>query len=122
MNDNRIADVRQDVRDSMATPMHLILPASEALLDSRYGSLYLGNLGAGVDVPLLESKNIKHIVQVMDIPWKALEDEGYIYHAIFIEDKPSVDLSPHLNGAIEFIRSNLSEGKSILVHCHQVSL
>ena len=110
------ANVPETVED-FPSPMDLILPADST---SKLGGLYLGDLGAAIDLPLLRTHSITHIVQVLDVPWLPLEDEGFTYTRVHIEDKPTIGLlGPYLVDACQGISTALAKG-NVLVHCHQV--
>lgn len=81
----------QDLLNSIATPMNLIVP-----------KLYIGHLGAALDLDLLNSMQISHIVQVFEDDLRPFD---MIYHSIVIEDDPNVDLIPYLQPS-----SSLSNG------------
>ncbi|KAI9444308.1 phosphatases II [Lactarius indigo] len=104
-----------EVAEAMCTPMHLILPSSPPPATSRPqtsnpGALYLGSITAVLDPSILKEHDIRHLVQVLDVPWlPAYEEDGYeCYH-----------LRPHLEDTIENIDSALRRGRNVLVHCQQ---
>ena len=104
--------------DNLPSPMDLILPADP---NKKLGALYLGDLGAAIDEALLRSHSIVHIVQVLDVTWVPLEDEGFTYTRVYIEDKSTIGLLiPFLEDACLEISTALNQEKSVLVHCLQV--
>ena len=121
----RFDSLPPDVSQAMCTPMHQILgpvalPAGSP--SPTTGALYLGSLAAVYDASALREAHISHIVQVLDAPWMPLiENEGFSCYKIPVMDDTSVDLRPHLEEACVNIDSALGNGKSVLVHCQQVS-
>jgi hypothetical protein len=112
----------------MCTPMHIILPsqsipASGASTATTTGALYLGSMAAVTEPALLRSHHISVLVQVVDAAWLPMsEKEGFICHRMNIDDAPSFDLKPFLEGACRSIDDALRCGRSVLVHCHQVRI
>lgn len=140
------SNVSPDIAQAMCTPMHLILPAGSsspsspttrnssrpALSSSHsqsctqppgYGALWLGSVSAVLDSSHLREVNIRHLVQVLDVPWlPPLEKEGYETYRMDILDLESENLRPHLEDVVEDIDKALRRGKNVLVHCQQVGL
>lgn len=121
----RFDSLPPEVAQAMCTPMHQILgpvalPAGSP--SPTTGALYLGSLAAVYDASALREAHISHIVQVLDVPWMPLtENEGFSCYKIPVMDDTSVDLRPHLEEACLNIDRALGNGKSVLVHCQQVS-
>ncbi len=117
-----------EVAEAMCTPMHLILPSSTPPATSRPqasipGALYLGSITAVLDPSILKEHDIRHLVQVLDVPWlPAYEEDGYECYRLDILDTESQDLRPHLEDTVENIDSALRRGRNVLVHCQQVSV
>lgn len=113
------------VTQAMCTPMHQILAPTSLPSGSpspTTGALYLGSLAAVYDLGALREAHISHIVQVLDLPWMPLtENEGFSCYKIPVMDDIAVDLRPHLEAACTNIDKALRSGKSVLVHCQQVS-
>ena len=121
----RFDNLPPEVMHAMCTPMHQILPAvtlPQSSSASTSGALYLGSLAAVYDAAALREAHISHIIQVLDVPWQPLsEKDGFSCYKIPVMDDISVDLRPHLEEACTHIDRILRSGKSVLVHCHQVS-
>lgn len=113
---SRFDSLALDVRDSMATPMHLILQGNA---ERNEGTLYLGSLGAVSEPDVLHQHQINHIVQVIELPWIPLD--GFETYCIDLGDVQTADLQSHLADASNHIHGLIVSGASVLVHCHQVS-
>ncbi|KAF7370086.1 Phosphatases II [Mycena sanguinolenta] len=84
------------------------------------GALYLGSMAAAHDVDLLRTHKIAHLVQVLEVPWMPAPDNTeFACYRIDIEDTSSAKLQPHLEEACDYIRTTLSRGENVLVHCQQ---
>ncbi|KAH9036573.1 phosphatases II [Lactarius hengduanensis] len=114
-----------EVAEAMCTPMHLILPSTPPPAISRPqssipGALYLGSITAVLDPSILKEHDIRHLVQVLDVPWlPAYEEDGYECYRLDILDTENQDLRPHLEDTVENIDSALRRGRNVLVHCQQ---
>ncbi|KAH9057999.1 phosphatases II [Lactarius deliciosus] len=113
-----------EVAEAMCTPMHLILPSSPPVTSrpqsSIPGALYLGSITAVLDPSILKEHDIRHLVQVLDVPWlPAYEEDGYECYRLDILDTENQDLRPHLEDTVENIDSALRRGRNVLVHCQQ---
>ncbi|KAA1473558.1 DSPc-domain-containing protein [Dentipellis sp. KUC8613] len=126
------AGLAPDVAQAMCTPMHLILPASASASSPSTpststsspptpatGALYLGAVTAVLDPSLLAEHHIQHLVQVLDVPWLPAPPPGLTAYRMDILDLESVDLRPHLDGAVADIDAALRAGRNVLVHCQQ---
>jgi protein-tyrosine phosphatase len=92
-------------------------------------NLYLGNMDCALDIPLLRSKEITHVLNMAgnsalakDHRWKQgrYNDAEIVYHSIDAEDEEGYPLlAKYLGEALEFIsKSGNGENKSqVLVHC-----
>lgn len=120
----RFDNLPPEVMQAMCTPMHQILPpASIPGTLGTTGALYVGSLTAVQDKELLREHHISHLVQVLDVPWLPLsEKDGFNCYRIDILDQSTADLKPHLEAACNHIDRALRSGRSVLVHCQQVSL
>ena len=125
----RFDNLPPEVIQAMCTPMHQVLvpaalpPSPSAPHGAQTGSLYIGSLSAVQDPALLRANHITHLVQVLDVPWLPLsEQDGFNCYRIPIMDERSADIRPHLEGVCAHIDSALRAGRSVLVHCQQVSL
>jgi hypothetical protein len=101
----------------------LMLPMSTILPSTRIpprGSLFLGSIEVSVDTDVHCANSILHIVQVMGKWPVPLEDEGYTYHSVPIDDRADENITPYLDGACAFIEEHLSRGRNVLVHCFEV--
>ncbi|KAJ7103835.1 protein-tyrosine phosphatase-like protein [Mycena epipterygia] len=123
--------------EAMCTPMHRVLsplpqPTQPALKNgsgaqtgpASTGALYLGSMAAVHEPGLLRTHHIKHLVQVLEVPWLPQDDAdaaagGYTCHRIDIQDRKSTALRPHLAAACDYIRASLAGGENVLVHCQQ---
>ncbi|KAJ7698091.1 protein-tyrosine phosphatase-like protein [Mycena rosella] len=84
------------------------------------GALYLGSLAAACEPDLLRTHHIRHLVQVLEVPWAPADSTAdYACYRIDIEDSARAALRPHLAGACDYIRGALRAGDNVLVHCHQ---
>jgi len=119
----RFDNLPPEVSQAMCTPMHQILPPVPPSSPSpTTGALYLGSLAAVFDPPALREAHISYIVQVLDVEWMPLsEKEGFSCYKIPVMDATDVDLRPYLEEACSNIDKALRSGKSVLVHCQQVS-
>ena len=113
---SRFDTLAPDVRDSMVTPMHVILQGDA---EKNEGTLYLGSLGAISDPDVLRAHHISHIIQVIELPWIPLD--GFETYCIDLGDDQTADLQSHLADASLHIHGLIISGASVLVHCHQVS-
>jgi protein-tyrosine phosphatase len=93
----------QDLLNSIATPMNLIVP-----------KLYLGHLGAALDLDHLTKMKVSHVVQVFE---QDLRPFDLIYHSVVIDDDVNVNLIPYIQPAFDFIENALESGSGVLVHC-----
>ncbi|KZS89096.1 phosphatases II [Sistotremastrum niveocremeum HHB9708] len=103
--------------EALLTPLHPILDRNSS--PRSPGILYMGSMAASLDIDLLRSHQIKNIVQVLDVDWGMLSDKGLDYYQVNLADRTSANIIPHLNGACDYIRSHLSQGRNVLVHCQQ---
>ena len=121
----RFDNIPPEVMQAMCTPMHQILPPIALPAGSSSttsGALYLGSLAAVNDPTALREARISHLVQVLDVPWLPLsEKDGFSSYKIPLMDDITVDLRPHLEAVCLHIDRALKSGKSVLVHCQQVS-
>jgi hypothetical protein len=121
----RFDNLPPEVMQAMCTPMHLILPPSQA---SRTGALFLGSFSAILDASLLQSNAIGALVQVLDAPWlpsvdaHAAQGVKLECYRLDILDNTSADLKPHLEATVRWIDDRLRRGVNVLVHCQQVCL
>ena len=119
----RFDNLPPEVMQAMCTPMHLILPPSQA---ARTGALYLGSFSAILDPALLTSHAIGALVQVLDAPWlpsvdaHAAQGVKLECYRLDILDSTSADLKPHLEATVRWIDDRLRRGVNVLVHCQQV--
>ncbi|KAJ1568537.1 hypothetical protein HK405_000806 [Cladochytrium tenue] len=67
--------------------------------------LYVGNLAASLDLPLLRELRITHVVQVLEEDWSPHAAAGIAYLPIVVEDSPTVDLAQHFRRSIRFAAS-----------------
>ncbi|KDR77627.1 hypothetical protein GALMADRAFT_245777 [Galerina marginata CBS 339.88] len=124
----RFDNLPPEVMQAMCTPMHQILPPTPLPPShshpspSQTGALYLGSLSAVQDPTTLRQHHISHLVQVLDVPWLPLsEKDGFDCFKIEIQDENSVDIRPYLESVCAYIGKALGQGRSVLVHCQQVS-
>lgn len=89
-----------------ASDIHCILPG-----------LYLTGIAGASELWKLKLLNIKAIVNCSDAA--NVFSERFEYLRIRLRDVESAPLLAHLNSVLEFIHSNLSGGKHVLVHCTQ---
>jgi protein-tyrosine phosphatase len=76
--------------------------------------LYLGSYEAAQDLPLLESLDITHIVNVSsDLPCL---HPSLSYKAIIVDDVPDQAVHHEFDSCNSFIRDALEAGSSVLVH------
>lgn len=119
----RFDGVPPEVMQAMCTPMHLILPKSQA---AHTGALYLGSFSAILEPTLLSQHAIGALVQVLDAPWLPSPDAHAAlgnkleFYRLDIMDSTSADLKPHLEATVRWIDDRLRRGVNVLVHCQQV--
>lgn len=119
----RFDNLPPEVMQAMCTPMHLILPPSQA---ARTGALYLGSFSAILDPALLTAHAVGALVQVLDAPWlpsvdaHAAQGVKLECYRLDILDSSSADLKPHLEATVRWIDDRLRRGVNVLVHCQQV--
>lgn len=72
---------------------------------------------------MLREHHISHIVQVLDASWvPSSENDGFHRYRIEVMDQTTTDLLPHLDAVCTHIDQVLRSGRSVLVHCQQVSM
>ena len=81
-------------------------------------NIYIGNMCAAIDNKLLDSNNIRSIIQIIT-NFEPLFKNKYSYHVISIEDSPNVDISKYFDDFFQFIENN--SDKNILIHCQHGS-
>lgn len=89
--------------------------------DNGRGALYLGSMKASLDLALLRSLGITHVVQALDTTMTLFEKQGIQYHRVSIVDSATVNLTQHIASANAFIGRELAAGNNVLVHCFAVS-
>ncbi|ETO30745.1 hypothetical protein RFI_06377 [Reticulomyxa filosa] len=77
-------------------------------------NLFLGSIGAAMNVPFLSKEGISHILCVAN-QIKPKAPEKFVYKTVDILDAPDCPILEHFDDTFEFIESALSKGK-ILVH------
>lgn len=92
--------------DAISTPMHEIET-----------HLWLGNLKAATDLPLLRSHNISAIVQVLDNEPEPLYRDEFTYFLVDLIDSPTEDILRIFEKTLAFIEKHIQSGLSVLVHC-----
>jgi len=121
----RFDSLPPEVMQAMCTPMHQVLPPMTLPAGSSSttsGALYLGSLAAVNDATALREAHISHLIQVLDVPWLPLsEKDGFSCYKVPLMDDIAVDLRPHLEAVCLHIERALRSGRSVLVHCQQVS-
>lgn len=85
--------------------------------------LYLGNIHHALNLDILRSIKITHIVNCTQSIENKFESNGLRYIRVPVNDKTSVSILPYFVAAIRFIESVRDEnsGKNenrILIHCH----
>ena len=80
--------------------------------------LYLGNEGVARCHAALKNNVISRILNVTSHIPNCFEQEGILYKQIPVEDLPDVDMTQHLEEALQFIEEARLQGEKILVHCH----
>ena len=92
--------------DAFIAPMHQI--------DEH---LFLGGLIGASDKETLTRNRIEAVVQALSNHTPARTYQGIVYHRIHIEDSLAADITPHLVGALKFIKNAHAQGKNVFVHC-----
>jgi protein-tyrosine phosphatase len=78
--------------------------------------LYLGSVGAAYNLDSLKSLKISHILTVCEeLPPKYPSE--FNYKIISVTDEPSTRLENYFKEATDFIKSAVTQGSNILVHC-----
>lgn len=75
--------------------------------------LYMTNVYTAKDTDLLKKHNIKHVVSLYPVD---LPEMNQMYLSLY--DHPKEDISKHFNDTYNFIDEHISNGDSVLVHCH----
>jgi len=78
--------------------------------------LWLGSLEAAKHKNFLITKNITHILSIMN-DYKPFYPENFVYKSIGLEDSETEDIQIHFQDAIQFISSAINSGGQVLVHC-----
>jgi protein-tyrosine phosphatase len=96
------------------------LPSLCAPAPLIHGKLYLGDASIAMDTDTLDKYQITAVLNCA--AGACLTDaeyygEGFRYHEFYAEDDPSYDMSQHLEDALAFYTSCITEGRSVLVHC-----
>jgi len=99
-------------------PISMILPSRAT--PPPCGALFLGSIEVSIDTKALQANSILHIVQVMGKWPVPLEDEGYTYHNVPIDDRAGENITQHLEGSCAFIEMHRRQGRNVLVHCFEV--
>jgi len=79
--------------------------------------LYIGSFADAKNKKFLTDARITHILSAA---WELQPSfpDMYEYLHVKLSDKPTFDLTIHLNGAVEFIERALQAGGRVLVHCY----
>ncbi|CAG7828113.1 unnamed protein product [Allacma fusca] len=95
------------------------VPTNIDLVDDK---LYLGNLAAACDIPLLEKYQISHILTIDSCPLPAKITHLPFVKTKFIQlcDIPREDILHHFEDTYEFLRKAVEDkdGRYALVHCY----
>lgn len=94
-----------EIFNSMATPINKV-----------EDKLYIGNLEAALDIELIKSHKISHIVQIFEEVWHTFPEQ-LNYHFITIDDSIDINIQSYFNDAFEFINKGITVGTGVLVHC-----
>jgi len=81
------------------------------------GNLFLGGRDAASNLASLRSLGVDSVLNATDDLPNFHEDE-FNYLRIPLSDVPEENLASHLNTAVGWLSSELSSGRSVLVHCH----
>jgi hypothetical protein len=94
--------------DSLAVPINRIID-----------NIYIGNLSGAIDDQILDSHNIKNVVQVFD-GFDLMFLTKYIYLVISIDDNGIIELKEYFIKFIEFVK-NTPKTDNIFIHCQHGS-
>jgi hypothetical protein len=87
----------------------------ESSADRIIGNLYLSDADTAIDTQYVSNLGIKCIVTIgreLKCPLPQID-----YHYISLDDHPDEKISEHFETVNNFIYSNITAGKKVLVHC-----
>ena len=81
--------------------------------------MFLGDEHDACDLPVLDSKNIRYVLNLVphEVETTRLYGDKYRCRRLRLEDKESFDISRHMKSALEFIEEARVDRAAILVHC-----
>jgi protein-tyrosine phosphatase len=98
----------------------LVLYEKQPNYDSIIDNIYIGNYATALDLSLLKSLGITHIL-VVGKNMKELFVDEFIYKTIPLYDSDYTNITKYFDESNEFIRNGYEKGK-ILIHCgHGIS-
>jgi hypothetical protein len=94
-------------------------------MDLIVSNLYLGNIEAASNINLLKRSGVTHVLQVAagfqpffpGVTAYGLKSfKEFKYKVVNVLDMPFENLARHFPGCLEFIRTAISSGGTVLVH------
>jgi protein-tyrosine phosphatase len=80
-------------------------------------NVYVGALASAFFLPVLQARNITHIVNVSDEKYHQHDGHVEYLHIKHVPDTSSTNLSRHFGHVVAFIKQATQSGSCVLVHC-----